>query len=126
MGIGLTLVKRLVEIHGGSVDATSRGIGHGSEFVVRLPLASALATVVPARGGGAGASSAHVEAGLRAVIVDDNEDVRELGRELLEQLGCTVETAADGVEGLDRILQTRPDLALVDIGLPGLNGFDVA
>jgi signal transduction histidine kinase/CheY-like chemotaxis protein len=120
MGIGLTLVDRLVRLHGGSIELRSEGLGHGSEFIVRLPLGA-----VPA---GAGASPPGVAspAELRVVLVEDNLDLRELTSDLLVALGCSVELAADGPHGVERIVQSQPELALVDIGLPFLDGFGVA
>ncbi|HEY0195898.1 MAG TPA: ATP-binding protein, partial [Kofleriaceae bacterium] len=122
MGVGLALVKRLVELHGGSIDVTSAGVGFGSEFSVTLPRPAETS----AREALVRAAAPDSAAGVRVVVVDDNEDMRELTRELLESLGCVVDTAADGREGLDRILDVRPTLALVDIGLPLLSGFELA
>jgi signal transduction histidine kinase/ActR/RegA family two-component response regulator len=120
LGIGLTLVDRLVRLHGGSVEVRSEGVGHGSEFIVRLPLGAApasrdVASPDPAR--------PHL---IRVVLVEDNSDLRELTADLLAALGCSVELAVDGPEGVERIVQARPELALVDIGLPILDGFGVA
>ena len=119
MGIGLTLVDRLVRLHDGTVHVTSAGLGLGSEFVVRIPVGK----TVPKR-----EVTGPVALGLpvHVVLVEDNDDLRELSQSLLESLGCHVETAADGPSGLATILRTRPDLAVVDIGLPGIDGFAVA
>jgi signal transduction histidine kinase/ActR/RegA family two-component response regulator len=119
MGIGLTLVDRLVRLHGGKVELHSKGLGHGSELVVRLPIGapSKAENVIPLELG---------TSKLRVVLVEDNADIRELTRELLEILGCAVELAVDGREGIERILASRPDVALVDIGLPILDGYAVA
>jgi len=120
MGIGLTLVDRLVRLHGGRVDIASAGIGHGTEVTVRLPIGSppAPTNIVPL--------APSLPAKLRVVLVEDNRDLRELTAEMLEALGCSVELAVDGREGIERIVANRPDLALVDIGLPLLDGFAVA
>jgi signal transduction histidine kinase/ActR/RegA family two-component response regulator len=120
MGIGLTLVDRLVRLHGGSVRLTSEGLGHGTEVTVRLPLAKAAtpANVIDFPTG-------EIK-DLRVVLVEDNADIRELTRDLLEMLGCKVELAMDGQEGLSLIVSSKPDLALVDIGLPVIDGYEIA
>ena len=123
LGIGLTLVRRLVEMQGGTVTAASNGEDQGSEFVVRLPLAPA--------GGESRASSVAQDGedaldGLRVVIVDDNRDVAESTALVLRMSRCAVDVAFDGRSGLDLIKQLRPDAVLVDIGLPGMDGFQVA
>jgi signal transduction histidine kinase len=119
LGIGLTLVRRIAELHDGSVQAASAGSGAGSEFTLRLPLAAAgapAAAAVPA-----GAPRA-----LRVVLVEDNADVRTTLRALLELEGHSVSEAADGVAGLQTIVAARPDVVLVDVGLPLLDGYAVA
>jgi signal transduction histidine kinase/ActR/RegA family two-component response regulator len=116
MGIGLALVRNLAELHEGSVHARSDGVGKGSEFVVRLPLATAEER--PA--------STDTTRGRHIVIVEDNNDVRELLRLKLHRLGHTVTAARDGVEGLRVVVSERPDMAIVDLGLPGIDGFQVA
>jgi signal transduction histidine kinase len=128
LGLGLTLVHRLVQLHGGTVRAYSEGAGRGSEFIVRLPL---LDGDQPRRE--APASELAVEpfeapAGrpLRIVVVEDQDDVREAMQALLESWGHRVEAAADGTSGVELIVKSRPELALVDIGLPGLDGYSVA
>ena len=120
MGIGLTLVDRLVRLHGGRVELTSEGLGHGSELVVRLPIGKPPAPKNVVR------IDSKQPAKLRVVLVEDNADLRDLTRELLEAYGCSVELASDGQEGLDRILASKPDLALVDIGLPVMDGYAIA
>jgi CheY-like chemotaxis protein len=120
LGIGLTLVRRLVEQHGGRVDASSGGPGQGSEFVVRLPaIEPAPAAAAPAvRGSGARRQ--------RILVVEDNPDARAMLRLLLEMSGHEVDEAPDGLTGLDVALRMQPDVALVDIGLPGLDGYELA
>jgi PAS domain S-box-containing protein len=120
MGVGLTLVRSLVEMHHGTVTAHSDGPGRGSEFVVRLPLASKLApsssrpAALPAR------------PGTRVVLVEDNPDSREMLRTLLTLEKFQVDVADDGEQGLNKILEQRPDFAVIDIGLPKLDGYEVA
>jgi CheY-like chemotaxis protein len=120
LGIGLTIVQRLAEMHGGAVSASSAGPGKGARFVVRLPLASAPAV---AQSQPAPAASA---ARRRVLIIEDNDDIRESLRLLLELCGHDAETAADGASGLQCLLAAPPDVALIDIGLPGLSGYEVA
>jgi CheY-like chemotaxis protein len=119
LGLGLTLVRRLVELQGGSVQALSAGAGLGSEFIVRLPASDA--PRVPDASVPLLPPSA-----LRILIVEDNDDARETLRVMLEQDGHEVLTAANGEDGLDRALSHAPAVALVDLGLPDLDGFEVA
>ena len=120
LGIGLTLVRRLVELHGGTVTAYSAGEGQGSVFTVRLP-----AIARPGGLGQATASRASVPT-RRVLVIEDNEDSRLSLRELIRGLGHDVHEAADGLAGVESALTIAPDLALVDIGLPGLDGYEVA
>ena len=123
LGIGLTLVKRLVGMHGGSVSAHSAGLGQGSEFVVRLPLAAQAPRAVQAP---RVVQAASRPSKRRVVVVEDREDVREMLKELLEDLGHEVEEAADGLAGAAKVLEVCPDVALVDVGLPGIDGYELA
>jgi PAS domain S-box-containing protein len=123
LGLGLTLVKRLVELHGGSVSAWSDGPDRGSEFVVRLP-ALAPAAGLPSRGAPAGRDAPALP--RRVLIVEDGADARESLRLLLEHAGHVVETAEDGPTGLAKLQAFRPEVALIDIGLPGLDGYALA
>jgi signal transduction histidine kinase/CheY-like chemotaxis protein len=125
MGIGLTLVKKLVELHRGSVHAYSRGKGSGSEFVVRLPLLPGqhAATPPPQK---TVSPEAQSQTSRRLLVIEDNPDIRDLLRVKLRQLGHKVDTAEDGVKGLDKLLAEPPDAALVDIGLPGIDGYEIA
>jgi signal transduction histidine kinase/ActR/RegA family two-component response regulator len=122
LGIGLTLVRRLTELHGGTVDAYSAGTGRGSAFVVRLPRTDA-PVLAPAnterRRRSAGSA-------YRILIVEDNADARQALRVLLELAGCTVHEAADGSTGIESALRLQPDFVLLDIGLPRLDGYEVA
>jgi PAS domain S-box-containing protein len=119
LGIGLTLVQRLVSLHGGRVSGHSEGVGRGSEFVVELPLRPA-----PGDPGSPDAPAA-VER-RRILIVEDHEDAREGLRLLLAADGHDVAVARDGPDGLDQLRRWRPEIALVDIGLPVLDGYGVA
>ena len=121
MGIGLALVKNLVELHGGTVTAHSDGVGKGCEFTIRLPIVAA-ATAVPE----APRAATAPQSSRRIVIVEDNADVRELLRLKLRRLGHTVDAVGDGISGVDTIVGTKPDMALIDIGLPRLDGYQVA
>jgi CheY-like chemotaxis protein len=120
LGIGLTLLKSLVELHDGRVEAHSDGPGRGSCFSVWLPLAPAASARVD---GGDQQRRAPVRT---VVLVEDQADARRMLQILLEAEGVTVHSAADGLEGAELIEQVRPDLALVDLGLPVMSGFDLA
>lgn len=121
MGIGLALVRNLLQLHGGTITAESDGVGEGSEFVIRLPIfdgehvpLSRMPRVAPDG------------QPRRIVVVEDNQDVRDLLRLKLRRLGHEVHAVGDGVSGVQSIVDHRPDLALVDIGLPGFDGYEVA
>jgi signal transduction histidine kinase len=124
LGLGLSLVKRLIDLHGGSVEAQSAGVGLGSTFVVRLSLPTpeeiaACETPAPA-------STRASRKPLRIAIVEDNDDVRNTLQELLKTMGHYIATAADGKGGAAMILETKPDVAFVDLDLPGMDGLAVA
>ena len=121
LGLGLTLVRRLTEMHGGSVEASSSN--KGSLFTVRLPLL--MPPVMPPAEAPQPQAPRNRHA-QRVLLVEDNEDARATMQAMLELDGHQVCTAADGMRGLARLLDERPDVAIVDIGLPGLNGFDLA
>jgi CheY-like chemotaxis protein len=125
LGIGLTLVRRLVQLHGGTVMARSEGEGHGSEFEVRLPLPPQVVASVPVPEPlPGGLKEGH--RGRRVLLVEDNEDTRDALRDLLTLWGHQVEVAQDGFQGVARFPEVRPEVALVDLGLPGMDGFQVA
>ena len=127
LGLGLPLVRILVELHGGRVSATSPGPGGGSELTVRLPLCQAADTAREAARSGRGVAPGQtVGQGLHILIVEDNQDGRESLRDLLEIWGYRVDLAEDGPTGLERALAAPPDVALIDIGLPGFDGNEVA
>lgn len=121
LGLGLTLVRRLVEKHGGTVEARSDGPGTGSEFVVRLPTISPPQTSTPAERNG------HASRGSRRVlVVDDNRDSADTLAMVLQLLGHEVQAVHDGPSALVAVSGFRPDVVLLDIGMPGMNGFEVA
>jgi signal transduction histidine kinase len=120
LGIGLALVRRLVELHGGSVTAHSDGAGAGSTFQIRLPRAVPVALApreVPALPDAAKPT---------VLLIEDNEDGREMMATMLDACGYQVQQAADGLQGVQMAAAHGPDVALVDIGLPGIDGYEVA
>jgi signal transduction histidine kinase/CheY-like chemotaxis protein len=123
LGLGLTLVKRLVELHGGTVVARSTGPGRGSEFIVRLPTLPG-AVAEPARPRAAVAPAAPRPA--RILVVDDNVDVADSLAALLKELGHDVRMAHAGPQALELAQDFRPEVVLLDIGLPGMDGYEVA
>ena len=123
LGLGLTLVQSLVELHGGKVRAYSDGSGRGAEFIVRMPLAPVDVTLAPTA---ADEEEADASEPLHVVVVEDQQDVRDAMRALLAGWGHRVDEAADGESGIERILETRPDVALIDIAMPGMDGYAVA
>jgi PAS domain S-box-containing protein len=123
LGIGLTLVRSIVHMHGGSVEAHSGGLGQGSEFVVRLPLAREPRSLSD-RGRGPVASRA--VGPLRILIVDDNRDSADSLEMLLQFLGADVQVVYDGQAALDTLRSYRPVVVFLDIGMPGMNGHEVA
>jgi PAS domain S-box-containing protein len=124
LGLGLAIVRALVELHRGTVEARSEGLGHGSEFIVRLPASHSQAHSE------ANASAPSVKTGAsdgrRILIVDDNEDVGEMFAEALGKMGHTVDIAHDGPQALSKLAQAVPDIALLDIGLPVMDGYELA
>src|SRR6185295_3708383 len=129
LGIGLNIVRSLVELHGGEVSAHSAGPSLGSEFVVRLPLQTAEKAAAEddaAISRAAASLTANAGAGRRFLVVDDNSDIAESTAELLRMQGCTVQTATSGEEALRIARDFEPDFVLLDIGMPGLDGYAVA
>ena len=122
LGIGLALVERLVVMHGGKVGASSTP-GHGSEFVVRLPLAALPTAAIPPP---SPKTDEDKVPSLRVLVVDDNVDAAESLALLLKANGHEVQAVYDGLTALEAARSYRPNLILLDIGLPGMNGFDVA
>jgi signal transduction histidine kinase len=120
LGIGLTLTRRLIELHGGSVTARSAGPDRGSEFEIVLPLAAEAAGRPDESAATATAAARHI------LIVEDNRDAREMLRMVLEMDGHTVTQAGDGLSAIRLAVETAPEIVLMDIGLPELDGFEVA
>jgi CheY-like chemotaxis protein len=121
LGIGLTLVKGLTELHHGAVEARSPGLGKGSEFIVRLPIATSAPATIPAAEAVTGKAT-----GRRVLVADDNKDAAETLALLLEMAGHDVRVVHDGRAALSLAHTFRPDSALLDIGMPQLNGYEVA
>jgi two-component system, sensor histidine kinase len=121
LGLGLALVRRLIWLHGGTVSATSGGVGQGTELTLHMP---AIAPPKPVE------KAVHVASprptARRVLIIEDDPDVRVSLNSLLRALGHHVEEAPDGEEGLRKLLTMRPDLALIDIGIPSLDGYALA
>jgi signal transduction histidine kinase len=126
LGIGLALVRQLVEMHGGRVSAHSDGANRGSEFVIRLPLRETLPREAVNGSMGLGPSVAEARRGHRILLADDNRDALDSLATLLQCDGHEVHTAADGAEALALAAVCRPDVMLLDIGMPKLDGYEVA
>jgi signal transduction histidine kinase/CheY-like chemotaxis protein len=127
LGLGLAIVRQLVELHGGTVEASSHGAGTGAEFVVRLPVTRrALASADARRQARQDALDREVLprlGGVRLLVVDDDPDGREMVAELLQGLGGTVTCSSSGEEALNVVAQVRPHVIVADIAMPGLDGF---
>ena len=121
LGLGLTIVRRLIELHEGRVEAKSEGVGMGSEFVVRLPVLDAVQDAPPA-------PQPHrpTTAGLKVLLVEDSQDTADMMASALEMLGCHVAIAHDGPAALAAVATDCPDVGLLDIGLPGMSGYELA
>jgi signal transduction histidine kinase/ActR/RegA family two-component response regulator len=123
LGIGLTVARRLVEMHGGTIEARSDGPGRGAEFTLRLPRVAAEREASP---GHERAPHAADAGALQILVVDDNADAGEVLAEILRDRGHEVRTASDGPAALREALDAEPHLVLLDLGLPGMDGFEVA
>jgi CheY-like chemotaxis protein len=123
LGIGLSLVRAIVELHGGSVAAESGGLAQGSTFTVRLPV---VAGDRPATIESTKTAAMQTDKKCRVLVIDDNLDAARMLALLLGMSGCEVRTANDGLEALEAAGAFQPDLAFVDLGLPKLNGYEVA
>ena len=123
MGIGLALARRLVELHGGSIEAKSEGEGKGAEFIVRLPRCdapSARPRIVEAAGAGPAVTPSY-----RILVVDDNVDAAKMTQVFLQARGHEVRCAFDGLSALDLAQELKPQLVLLDIAMPGMDGYEV-
>jgi CheY-like chemotaxis protein len=120
LGIGLTLVRRLAQMHGGDIDVASPGEGQGSEFIVRLPAIARPEAAAAKPEASQATPSRHV------LVVEDNDDARETLQMMLELAGHKVRAECDGPSGLQAALESRPDVMLVDIGLPKMDGYELA
>jgi CheY-like chemotaxis protein len=125
LGLGLTLVRSLVSLHGGRVTAHSEGRGKGSTFTVRLPVPTQ-GSETPAAQSVRRAAAPAKDLSLDILIVEDNPDIRTTTRDLLELLGHHVAEAGDGEAGVELVRDLHPEVVLVDIGLPGADGYTVA
>jgi len=121
LGLGLTLVERLITLHGGTVTAASPGVGAGSTFTVRLPASRPPESPMPSVPPGPAVTRPQ-----RILVIDDHEDAREMLRTLLTLDGHKVEAVADGAYGVELARVQRPDVIIIDLGLPGLDGYEVA
>ena len=122
LGIGLTIVRRLVRMHGGRIEARSEGRGRGSEFVIWLPASER----PQPHGSGDSPPNASASQGLQVLLAEDNPDVAEMLSAMLEIEGHRVTVVGDGVAAVEAALRDRPDVVLLDIGLPRLSGYEVA
>jgi CheY-like chemotaxis protein len=123
LGIGLTLVKRLIEMHGGTIEAFSEGDGKGAEFIVRLPLTE---PEIPLPAGQDREKRDAASRHRRILVVDDNADAADSLGELLRLIGHDVRIAHDGLAGLQHVPTFRPEVVLLDLGMPGMDGFETA
>lgn len=119
VGLGLALAKGLIEQHGGELHAHSEGAGQGAEFTIRLPLTEAPSDVPPP-------SPRATPRSRRVLVIEDNADSAESLREALRWVGHEAEVAYSGPEGIQKARQFKPEIVLCDIGLPGMDGFEVA
>jgi CheY-like chemotaxis protein len=129
LGLGLAIVRHLVELHGGVVSAHSEGAGRGAEFTIQLPILARLQesaeTPVHRRVGANISGRVPSLAGLRILVVDDESDAREIVAAILGEAGAEIATASSSRQALDRIEQWKPDLLISDIGMPGESGYDL-
>jgi PAS domain S-box-containing protein len=126
LGIGLSLVRRLIELHGGTVSAASGGVGRGSTFTVRLPLLAGAPVSQAAPVTALHGADAFLDSGLRVLVVDDNIDAADTLSALLEMSGHAIRVANDGYQAIDAASAFLPQVVFLDIGLPGMNGYEVA
>jgi CheY-like chemotaxis protein len=122
LGIGLALAKRLVEMHGGTIEARSEGLGKGSEFIVTLPMALHDQAQPPV----ASETRPSKPVRRRILVADDNRDVTEAFQVMLQTLGHEVEVAHDGLDAIHKAATFRPEIVVLDVGMPKLNGYETA
>jgi CheY-like chemotaxis protein len=120
LGVGLALAQRIVSLHGGGIEARSAGPGHGSEFIIRLPLVKGAAAVAVAD-----PAPARSALDRRVLVIDDNEDAAEMLAWLVRSLGGEARTANNGRDGIVMASEFRPHVILLDIGMPEMDGYDV-
>jgi CheY-like chemotaxis protein len=123
LGIGLTVAQKLAEMHGGAITADSEGLGKGSKFTVRLPISTQSPAIDKAASCNVAASS---QLPQKVLVVDDNRDTAMSCARLLKGMGHEVQTAFDGLAAIEAARSFKPQAILLDIGLPGMNGFEVA
>jgi CheY-like chemotaxis protein len=121
LGLGLAIVKHIVDLHGGAIQVTSAGIGHGAEFAVTLPFTPQGSERPPIHG----SATASSLSGVRALVVDDEPDVREFVQRALEERDATVLAASSGVEALAMVAVDVPDIVLCDLGMHGMDGYEL-
>ncbi len=127
LGIGLSLARSIIELQGGTIKAYSAGLGEGSEFVVRLPAVDTKSAVSENAAQTVGQSIVADDGlGQRIVAADDNSDALHAVALMLRMKGHEVETAVDGLDALEKVRVSQPDIALLDIGMPGMDGYEVA
>jgi CheY-like chemotaxis protein len=126
LGIGLALVKSLVGLHGGTVEARSEGLGQGSEFSISLPCVARIPEKAPADGAANDANAVPDNGNLRVLVVDDNADAAQMLAALLEVQGHAVSVEYDARGALARARNEHPDVLLLDIGLPDMDGYELA
>jgi CheY-like chemotaxis protein len=124
LGIGLTLARRLIEMHGGTIEVHSDGIGRGAEFRLKLPAEPCAADVEPVPP--TSVDSVALERSLRVLVVDDNQDAAEMLVAMLSAWGQQTAVAYDGLQALAEAERFTPDVVFLDIGMPGLDGYETA
>jgi CheY-like chemotaxis protein/anti-sigma regulatory factor (Ser/Thr protein kinase) len=126
LGLGLSLVKRLAELHGGSISAQSDGLGRGTTMVLRLPRALPAAVAMATEAARAPRDDHAEDQSQRILLVEDNEDFRQLMAFRLRRAGFDVSQAANGIAGKRKALEDQPDAILIDLGLPEIDGYELA
>ena len=126
LGLGLTIARNLIGLHGGSVSAHSEGQGRGTEILVDLPAAGEASTEAPPERRHTAAGPALIDRRIPVLVVDDNEDIRRSLSRLLKLVGYLAVVASDGPSALAVAAEIRPNVAVVDIGLPGMDGYELA